>query len=201
LEVSIFQTDLAITVSYDAAYVGQYDSRPVREMSELRWRFIQSALNLPRGSRILDVGYGNGVFLKNARDLGMDIFGIEVHSQDYGIPRVAFDTTLSFDLISFFDSLEHFATFDAIMNLSAKNVVVSIPNRPACLASTPNLWRHYKPGEHLHYFSSASLDHLMRNWGFDQKIAEGFPEDELRGKLVMADETVNNIYTAIYTRR
>src|ERR1700686_4462333 len=56
----VFQTDLNVTVSYDASYAHQYDLRPVREMSDLRWDFIQSWLKLPAGSRVLDFGYGNG---------------------------------------------------------------------------------------------------------------------------------------------
>jgi len=196
----IFQTDLAVTISYDACYAHQYDSRPVREMSEVRWNFIQSHLTLPVGSRILDVGYGNGAFLKRARDAGMRIHGIDVHSEDFGIPTVDFDTELEFDLVCFFDSIEHFPQFDPIFRLRAGSAIVSIPNTPPSLLAAPQAWRHYKPGEHLHYFSRTSLDRVMRRWGFTYKLTEGFPEDQLRGKLVIDQKPADNIYTAIYTR-
>lgn len=75
----IFQSDLAVAISYDAKYAHQYDSRPVAEMSDLRWGFINAALNLSKGSRVLDIGYGNGAFLKRARAAGMDIYGIDLH--------------------------------------------------------------------------------------------------------------------------
>jgi hypothetical protein len=196
----IFQTDLAVTIRYDARYAHQYDSLPVREMSDVRWDFIQSHLALPAGRRILDVGYGNGAFLKRAREAGMCIHGIDVHSEDFGIPNVDFDTKLEFDLACFFDSIEHFPVFDPIFKLKAKVAIVSIPNTPVSLLASPKTWRHFKPGEHLHYFSRTSLDKLMLRWGFTHKLTEGFPEDQLRGKLVIDGMSADNIYTAIYRR-
>ena len=195
----VFQTDLAVTVSYDADYAHQYDSRPVKEMSELRWDFIQSSLDLTQGSRVLDVGYGNGAFLKRAQAAGMNIFGIDLHTEDFGIPVVDFETELTFDLISFFDSMEHFPSFAPLRNLRSKNVVVSIPETPNFVLEAPRLWRHYKPGEHLHYFSHDSLDRFMGNWGFPYKLAQGYPEDRIRGKLTIDGKLYDNIYTAIYT--
>lgn len=196
----VFQTDLDVTVSYDANYAHQYDSRPVRAMSELRWKFISAAVNLAPGSRILDVGYGNGAFLKHARAVGMEIYGIDLHTEDFGVPVVDFNTTLHFDLLCFFDSLEHFPDFSAVRRLRSRNVVVSIPNAPECLLDTPKHWRHFKPGEHLHYFSHKSLGIFLQSWGFPKKLVDGYPEDALRGKLSMHGQTLDNIYTAIYTR-
>jgi SAM-dependent methyltransferase len=196
----VFQTDLTVTISYDGTYARQYDHRPVREMSEVRWRFIQSHLALPTKSKVLDIGYGNGAFLKRAREAGMEIYGIDVHTEDFGIPTTNFDTNVHFDLICFFDSLEHFTNFDPIFRLSAEAAIISIPNRPDTLLESPRSWRHFKPGEHLHYFSDNSLDRIMRRWGFTHRVTEGFPEDVLRGKLLIDQKLTDNIYTAIYTR-
>lgn len=194
----IFQSDLAVAISYDAKYAHQYDSRPVAEMSDLRWGFINAALNLSKGSRVLDIGYGNGAFLKRARAAGMDIYGIDLHTEDFGIPVVDFETKLSFDLICFFDSIEHFPNFAPLCKLKSQNVVVSIPKTPDFFLRAPRQWRHYKPGEHLHYFSHESLDLLMNKWGFLDKAAEGYPEDGIRGKLLIDGKSYDNIYTAIY---
>jgi SAM-dependent methyltransferase len=196
----IFQTDLTITISYDGTYARQYDHRPAREMSDVRWHFIQSHLALPSNSTVLDIGYGNGAFLKRAREAGMKIHGIDVHTEDFGIPTVDFDTNLHFDLVCFFDSLEHFADFEPIFRLKADAAIISIPNRPDSMLEAPRSWRHFKPGEHLHYFSAKSLDRIMRRWGYTRKLTEGFPEDALRGKLLIGRKLTDNIYTAIYTR-
>lgn len=129
----------------------------------------------------------------------MEIFGLDIHGEDYGIPTVGYDVAGSFDLICFFDSLEHFQDFSALLELRTRNVVVSIPESPDLLLKNPKVWRHYRPGEHLHYFSHDSLDRLMQRWGFPQRIAAGFPEDDLRGKLRIGARTYDNIYTAIYS--
>jgi hypothetical protein len=196
----VFQTDLTITMSYDGTYARQYDHRPAREMSEVRWRFIQSHLTLPNNSKILDIGYGNGAFLKRAREAGMEIYGIDVHTEDFGVPTIDFDTDLHFDLVCFFDSLEHFANFEPIFRLNADAAIISIPNRPSTVLESPRSWRHFKPGEHLHYFSTKSLDRIMQTWGYNHRLTEGFPEDALRGKLLIDQKQTDNIYTAIYTR-
>ena len=36
--------------------------------------------------------------------------------------------------------------------------------------------------------------------GLTRKVAEGHPEDAIRGKLTIDGRTYNNIYTAIYSR-
>ena len=196
----IFQTDMQVTVSYDSDYAHQYDRVPHQAMSALRWNFIQSALNLPVGSKVLDIGYANGAFLKHARSNGMSIYGIDLHTEDFGIPVVDFDTPIEYDLVTFFDSLEHFPDFSPLLKLRVSNVVVSLPLTPDFLLEDARAWRHFKPGEHLHYFSPASLDRFMRNLGFPVRLAHGHPEDELRGKLIISGRQYDNIYTAVYSR-
>jgi SAM-dependent methyltransferase len=196
----IFQSDHRVSIVYDASYAHQYDDRPHEEMSRLRWDYIQDHLALHKGSRILDIGYGNGAFLKQARRAGMEIFGIDLHGVDFGIPNVNYDSPIGYDITCFFDSIEHLVEFDDIFRLNTKHVVVSIPDTSEYLLTQPRRWRHYKPGEHLHYFSRRSLDLLINRWGLPHKVAEGHPEDYIRGKLTIDGYTYDNIYTAIYSR-
>jgi SAM-dependent methyltransferase len=194
----IFQTDLRVSTVYDATYAHRYDARPHREMSALRWDFVRRWVPLRPGGRILDIGYGNGSFLKHARRHGMEVYGLDVHGEDFGVPTVAYDTPLAFDLVCFFDSLEHLPRFASLFALRAAHVIVSLPAVPAFLLETPLRWRHYKPGEHLHYFSCESLDMLMRRWRLPVKLAAGVPEDAMRGKLTIGGRVYDNIHTAIY---
>ena len=39
----------------------------------------------------------------------------------------------------------------------------------------------------------------MTNWGFPIKVTQGYPEDRIRGKLVIDGKIYDNIYTTIYT--
>lgn len=186
-------------MQYNAEYTRNYDNYPVRPLSDVRWNFIQSALDLPVGSHVLDVGYGNGAFLKRARHAGMLISGIDLHGEDFNVPEASFHDVVEYDLVTFFDSLEHFSDFAPILALKARHVIVSLPLTPGFLLASPLHWRHYKPGEHLHYFSPDSLDTFMRAWGFPRKILAGYPEDMIRGRLSIAHQTLDNIYTSIYT--
>ena len=97
----VFQSDLHVSMVYDGSYAHQYDHRPHEEMSQLRWDFIQEHLTLDKGSKVLDVGYGNGAFLKHARRAGMEIFGIDLHGEDFGIPEVSYDSPIGYDLVCF----------------------------------------------------------------------------------------------------
>lgn len=195
----LWQSDRQITTVYDGHYAHQYDTKPVRRMSDIRWNFIQSNLSLPLQSKVLDIGYGNGAFLKCAQAAGMTIYGIDVHQENFGIPTIDFDTDIKFDLICFFDSIEHFVDFDKILDLDAKFVIVSLPYRPRNLLQSPSAWRHFKPGEHLHYFSEDSLKRLMDRWGFPNRVCCGFPEDFLRGKILLKGRWLGNIYTSIFS--
>ena len=85
----------------DADYAHRYDLRPHHQMSVLRWAFIQHWLRLPTGSRVLDVGYGNGSFLKHARRHGMRVHGIDVHGEDFGVPTVDLTTTIELTWFAF----------------------------------------------------------------------------------------------------
>jgi hypothetical protein len=146
------------------------------------------------------VGYANGSFLKHARQGDMSIYGIDLHTEDFGIPVVDFDTPIEYDLVTFFDSLEHFADFSPIFKLRTRSIVISLPRTPDFLLNTPRIWRHFRPGEHIHYFSPQSLNTFMSNLGFPRLLTCGYPEDELRGKLSIGGATYDNIYTAVYTR-
>ena len=77
-------------------------------------------------------------------------------------------------------------------------MIVSLPATSDFVLRAPERWRHYKPGEHLHYFSRDSLDALMFKWGLPRKLVEATPEDALRGKLTVGGRDHDNIHTAIY---
>lgn len=71
-------------------------------------------------------------------------------------------TEIEFNLVYFFDSLEHFDSFDLPSSLKTKDVIVSISNTIDFILETPQAWHHHKPGKHLHYFSHESLELVMK---------------------------------------
>jgi SAM-dependent methyltransferase len=86
--------------------------------------FISKYKDINRGGRVLEIGCGDGRFLKKMKDLGWDIYGLDFdkHSVENAISKCGTDNiyccTLGeyvmgesdgkkFDLITFFEVLEH----------------------------------------------------------------------------------------------
>lgn len=181
-------------MAYNPDYIKtRYDLYPTTEaMSHLRTGFVGAHA---RGSKLLDVGYGNGAFLKVAAKAGFDVYGSDLHGADYGIRDVPLVSDELWDVITFFDSIEHFPDFaPAIHALKRSKVaIISVPWRPEWFPDNLN-WKHYKPGEHLHYFDIHSLMMLLEINGF--KLLHFNPvEDVVRGKL---PDGSSNILTAAF---
>jgi len=180
----LFQSDLSVTQTYNKDYIAaRYDSYATTPlMSHLRLGIVTA---VARGPKILDVGYGNGDFIKLACRAGFDGWGNDVHGADYGVREVVDLGEMpgfpQWDVVTFFDSLEHFPSLDMVRDLGrrAHTIIVSIPRKPTLFPCDLD-WKHYRPGEHLHYFSTFSLQKL-----FAPKWIKGIShaEDVIRGKL------------------
>jgi SAM-dependent methyltransferase len=156
-------------------------------MSFLRVGFIKAFAS---SGKLLDVGFGTGAFIKAAEKAGYDAFGCDAHGEECGVRRAPLDGDEVWDVVTFFDSLEHFPDLAPIRRLigRAKLVVVTLPSTPADLL-TNQRWRHYKPGEHLHYFCRKSLSALFAPMRI---LAESDAEDAIRGR---ASDGTRNILT------
>jgi len=188
----IFQTDLLPTVDYAGQYGARtYNTYP-ETTSHLRAGLILGMLDPLRSRRlhtIVDVGYGNGSFLKVMRKAGWHVFGIDVHGVDYGIQSVGFQDDLQYDVATFFDSLEHLPDLDAALCLRVRHAIVSIPHRPSWFRQEPQRWKHFKPGEHLHYFTKESLSALWRRAGLFLSDMNDY-EDITRGRASHAEPNI-----------
>lgn len=174
----LFQFPAAIRVKYDADYLATYSRYPEEAMSHLRVGFLKSFV---QGGRLLDVGYGTGSFVRTAMKAGFDAYGTDVHGVDCGVRECSLASDESWDVVTFFDSLEHFVDLSVVRDLGRRAglVVVSLPKTPRDFALDQG-WRHYKPGEHLHYFNEQSIARLFE----DKKLlATSDVEDAVRGRL------------------
>lgn len=190
----VYEYPPQVTMKYNSEYIKtRYDVYPTTDaMSHLRTGFV-SAHAL--GPKLLDVGYGNGAFLKVAAKAGFDVYGSDLHGADYGIRDVPLVSDEKWGVITFFDSIEHFPDFAPALHAlkRSRSAVISVPWRPHWFPENLN-WKHHKPGEHLHYFNAESLEALMKRAGF-RIIKISVVEDAVRGKL---SDGSGNILTAAF---
>lgn len=206
------------TTVYNAEYIKErYDRYPTTtQMSRLRMHVLQSALFLfdndvdawgyqgtrPSGpqARILDVGYGNGSFIREARSLGWWAFGNDINPTSYPhVERVELPINPRlgeierYRVITFFDSLEHFETLEHVRHVSRNTdwIFLSFPCMPPGWFLDPRSWKHYRPGEHHWYFNPAALQTLFSNEEVNACLVwAGHPEDTIRGKLAGGEPNI-----------
>jgi hypothetical protein len=190
--------------TYDITYVEtRYDSYgwQTRAMSLLRLHYIRNFVNID-GKSILDVGYGNGDFLDVCFRHKMYTWGYDIN--EYPLKRHVKKANNMFDqhydIITFFDSLEHFKDIDFVKNLDCKYICISVP---WCLYpyEEPDAdwfanWKHLRPEEHFHHFSRKALKAFMADMGFKLVDYDNI-EDSIRGT---GANKMPNILTAFFTK-
>ncbi len=176
-----------------------YDDRPIDERVR-RWGRVlahvgplrelgqRSIMNLPASVRgnLLDVGCGDGRFLRQMRDLGWRIAGVErdpraseIARGRFGIDPVYADLTAArrampegFDAITLSHVIEHFV--DPLASL--RECVAALRPGGRIVITTPNLrssghlhfgcnWLHLDPPRHIQIFHRESLRALAERSG------------------------------------
>ena len=197
--------------NYNKNYVAdRYDSygELCDMMSYLRLGYICGVIGEPIDS-VLDVGYGNGSFLKicqkgNIKTYGSDVSGYKLkYGQDVEFHAVL--DRLKFDLITFFDSLEHIYDISFLSKLECKYICISVPychyndilekNGEKVADDYFENWKHRRLDEHIWHFNDSSLCRFMSENGY-VNIQLANIEDLIRkstdGKI--------NILTAIFKK-
>lgn len=154
--------------AYDQQYVQErYSSAPVQEMSNLRLGYIVGSIGYVPDS-ILDIGYGQGDFLRAAAKLVPHVRGYDVPPA-YPVPGIELVESpyaQCYDVVTFFDSLEHFESIYDIKALRARNVVLSVPWCHYLSDDWFRTWKHRRPNEHLWHFDLDSLTRFMGEVGY-----------------------------------
>ena len=137
------------------------------KIAKIRWHFVRDV----RPSVVLDYGAGLGWF-RAMRPMGLDVDSFDLDEfpvSHTGIRRG------SYDLICLWDVIEHLPNFSPLERLfdMTDHVALTVPIKPenTLLAD----WKHFKPLEHLHYFSRDDIEVLFAGFGYEL-IKTGFPE-------------------------
>ena len=167
----IHQINVNQEVKYDKQYIDeryhQYIEKCIN-MSHLRLGYIVGGIQRTPES-ILDVGYGSGDFLKVCKKFipkcyGNDVTGLSLPE---GVEFVENIFENFYDVICFFDVLEHFSDINVVKNLKCNFVCISVPWCHYFSDEWFQTWKHRRPDEHLHHFNLNSLINFFNSCGFE----------------------------------
>lgn len=185
---------------YDDNYIKTYEDFKERGtyMSYLRLGYLLSNINIKNPS-ILDIGYGSGDFLRVAKDAGFESFGYDITDYELdGIPTISYDEVFKkhFNIITFFDSLEHFEDIDFVSELDCDYIIISLPECHNFSDEWFFNWKHRKPDEHLFHFNKDSLIRFMDEMGYDMVNISNI-EDVIRKPV----DKNSNILSGVFKKK
>lgn len=168
--------------------------RNVRSEVDLALRYLPKMIE-PRPHRVLDVGCGSGVFLREAAWAGWCAYGCDFDPE--AVVQAGgdgFDVRVGgievweqfegyFDAITFSHVIEH--VHDPVQTLRLARALL----RPggSIYIETPNIdaplhkwfgrdWRGLEPPRHLVLFTHAALDEVLRRTGFAEIVSQHRPD-------------------------
>lgn len=196
-------------IKYNENYLAGFKTIPSYAINCHLLSYLRIGLAIGAGAireqeKILDIGYGNGAFLDAAFLCGIETAGYDisghkinkVHKIIESLPEVLSN---KYNLVTFFDSLEHIPDLDFLGSLKTNYICISVP---LCHWDTKGdkwfmEWKHRKVNEHLHHFGENSLVKFMKSIKY-KPILINNAEDSIRGKL---SDGSDNILTAIFERQ
>ena len=150
-------------VPYDSAYWKKY---LVMDETDLGAQLTAARVDMVRRhfkGQGVDVGIGGGRFVKESGFLGFDVNRDAVEwLKSAGKYRSPYLHPAS--AVTCWDSLEHIPNTDTLLNSVKEWLFVSMPiydSMPHCLVS-----KHYRPGEHIHYFTAEGFVSYCAGLGF-----------------------------------
>ena len=188
-------------VTYDDRYVeARYNSYGELgpRMAHLRLGYLLGVLGRVPSS-LLDVGYGNGDFLRAANSIISDVVGNDAEPMYPITPIKTTDNIYEHyhEVVSFFDVLEHFTDPYDIKNLKCRYIIISVPNLSLEFSESEFAnWKHRRPNEHIVHFSIVSLQKFFLDIGFTC-ISSSNIEDSIRKNTALE---IPNITTCVFKR-
>lgn len=158
--------------AYDKKYISTYSTPKYTSKAKLlqnrRFSFAVGIHGRPINS-LIDVGFGDGAFMKLAKEQIKIVGGIDITS--LAVPSGCYYTNRfeQVDVVTFHDSLEHIPDLMFMREIPAETIIISLPY---CHFKTRgiewfcNEYYHRKKNEHLHHFDQFSLGKFMDNMGW-----------------------------------
>lgn len=155
-------------------YTGSYNNY-YKNIESYSWHTSYLRLGYIIGSigrvpkNILDIGYGTGAFLKVCEAEIPERYGHDISGWPTpdGCQFVENIFSKKYDVITFFDSLEHMENIEIVKDLNCNYVCISLPWCHYFDDEWFETWKHRKPDEHLWHFDEKSLQNFMTRMGYE----------------------------------
>jgi hypothetical protein len=187
--------------NYDQAYGDRYSMFKTYAIENLRLGYIIGTIGkIP--TSLLDVGYGNGDFLNNCKNFITKLYGNDIEPA-YQLPNdIEFVKNIlekEFEVITFFDCLEHFHDIEFVKDLKCKYIVISLP---WCYNGLDDEWfenwKHRKPNEHIFHFNEKTLEKFMNRQGYTLinfcNLEDKIRVDNNLEKNILTATFIKNVY-------
>jgi len=167
-----YQRDMSAgRVLYDDAYLekcSSYEGNAIaKKVNEGRCSLLLRYLRI--ADSVLDIGVGSGAFMRAASFCGFVMQGFDVMPEV--VRNLRFrgrfcDQPVGFDGVCMWDSLEHMEDPGHFLRLMSKGstLFVSVPVFADLRKIRES--KHYRPGEHLYYWTAAGLIEWAHGYGF-----------------------------------
>lgn len=188
-------------IAYDYTYSNKYNNygENANYISYLRLGVLLGLLKKTPSS-LVDVGYGNGAFLKSCQTLIPKLYGCDL--SDYPVPdgckKIEFTDISNVDVTCFFDSLEHFDDITVIKDLDTKYIFISVPWCHNFSDEWFEKWYHRRENEHLYHFSEEALKKFFAECGYDC-LYTGCYEDSIRVNATV--KPFANILSGLFVKK
>jgi 2-polyprenyl-3-methyl-5-hydroxy-6-metoxy-1,4-benzoquinol methylase len=170
----------------------------------LQWSRGEQLTHLSGPGKVLDVGCGDGLFLKAMQQLGWSCVGVEPNQSavEFARSHLGLDVRLgeifaigaqeNFDLITLWDALEHTPSPTTVLSHAAKlltptgRIALSVPNWDSFERMIfRGRWIALDAPRHLYHFSPQTATHLLNKCGFEiQKLEASAPVLSLASNLL-----------------
>lgn len=176
-----YQADLS-PMDYSDVYLAKFTAydRAI-EAKVLAGRIALIKRHLPLGAMVLDYGAGDGAFVREAYDHAFQVKGYEV------IPEMVEKLKESnlyaedperFEAVTAWDVLEHLPRPQDLLRRCDEYLFLSVPIFTDLTRIRES--KHYRPNEHLFYWTDAGLVRFLVDHGF--KLLERSSHEEVAGR-------------------
>lgn len=167
-----YQADMSAgRVAYDDAYwekVSAYEGAEIAN-AVIEGRLQMCRRHAPAGRRLIDIGAGTGAFVRAANDAGYRARGFDVMPR--AVERLKRDGIYAvnvslFDVVTMWDAIEHMENPQHVLDWIRPGTIVLISIPVFRDLTRIRESKHYRPGEHLYYWTMYGFVDWMRAHGF-----------------------------------